>query len=293
MHKKAYENFKSTIHKEKGLTLTNISVMCIALVIMATFLTIGIMLNTVIKNLEQQAQVTVFFKDEYLEPSIMELKASLEKDERIKEVQYVSKQQAFEIFKDLNKSEPILMELASANILPASLEIKTKAISDLEPIAEEMRKKDGVEEVKFFKEVIQQFKNWSTVVYSAVSIITVLVLLVAYGVILATIRLTINSKGKELEILKLVGASNDYVKQPLMYQGVFYGLSAAILTSLLLLIGTGVTYYFNSGLVIQLFFGLTTNLLIFWAMVSAILVLSGAAISYLGTSTAIKKYLKY
>ena len=95
----------------------------------------------------------------------MSLKSKLESDKRVATVKYVSKEDAFKIFSEINKDEPILLQSISPSVLPASLEVKTHNLSDLSPMADDLSKTDGVEEVRFFKDVIQRFKQWSSIVY--------------------------------------------------------------------------------------------------------------------------------
>jgi len=118
-----------------------------------------------------------FFKDEFGEDKILSFKSNLESDSRVLEVNYISKEQALEIFKEINKDQPVLLESISANILPASLEIKTRKISDLEPLTNELQSKEGVEEVRFYKDVVERFRSTSNAVYIVGFVLVVVFLL--------------------------------------------------------------------------------------------------------------------
>src|SRR3989344_8488924 len=154
-----------------------------------TFLLLGIFIyviaisQTALRYLEQQVQLSVFFKDDFVEQSILQLKSQLEADRRVSTVKYVSKDDAFKIFSEINKNEPILLESISPSILPASLEVKTYNLADLSPMAEQLNQTQGVEEVRFFKDVVQRFKQWSSIVYIVGFLLVVVFFIISYSVI--------------------------------------------------------------------------------------------------------------
>lgn len=292
---KTIETVVANIKREKLLSISNLLVMTVTFVVLGLFIEIILYSQTAIKLLEQQAQITVFFKDDVPEAKILELKKQFEGDERILAVNYVSKEDAFNIFKELNKDEPVLLESISANILPASLEIKSKNISSLGSLASEYQSIDGVEEVKYFEDVIERFKYWSNIIYIIGFVTLAILFIISYSVIIVTLRTTINSKGVELEILKLVGASDRYVKVPLIYQGMLFGGFSAFLASLFLILGsifTRVLGFLGSGLDIYLA-SVKLDTLVFSVLLSVVLFLSGVFLGYLGSLTAVKKYLQY
>jgi cell division transport system permease protein len=291
-----WRNLFINIKREKLLSLSNVFVMTLTFILLGLFIQLVVFSQTALRSLEQQAQVTIFFEDAYTEENILKYKDQLEADERIYEVAYVSKEQAFEIFIDLNRDEPILLESISANILPASLEIKTKDISDLSALAIEFTAKEGVEEVRFFEDVVERFRYWSNIIYIVGFSLVAIFFVISYAVVIVTLRTTIHSRGVEWEILKLVGASDYYVKAPLVYQGVFFGSLSALIAGVVLMLfslSTNFLGFFPDGISIAFLTDLTISNLAFSLLLSLVLVLSGAALGYIGSLTAIKKYLRY
>jgi cell division transport system permease protein len=293
---KEWTHLIQNLKREKLMSLSNMFVMTITFLLLGVFINVIVFTQTALKYLEQQAQVTVFFKDDFSEQYIMDFKAGLEKDSRIAAVSYISKEEALRIFKEINKDEPILLESISAGILPASLEVSAKNIASLKLLSEEFRQKDGVEEVRFFEDVIARFKMWSTVIYIVGFLLVVIFFVISYSVIIGTLRTTINSKGMELEIMKLVGASDSYVKNPLVYQGVFFGLvSSSIAALIMLIVGIVLTALgvFSQGVTLGFLPGIMINVLVFTFILVLVLILSGFLLGYYGSGAAIKKYLKY
>ena len=263
---------------------------------MGIFVGVVVLTQTGVKQLEEQAQITVFFKDDFSQDKILNLKEGLEKDARILQVTYVSKDNAYKIFSEINRNDPTLREAISADILPASLEVKAKKIANLDVLATEFGKIDGVEEVKFFKDVVDRFRFFSSVSYIVGAALIAIFLVISYAITSATLRTIINFKGAELEILKLVGASELYVKKPLVFQGIVFGLvggsSAAVVLCTLY-----ISVFFNllkfNELTLVGFLPFKVNVFVFTAIFGVVIVLFGTLFGYLGSARAIKKYLVF
>lgn len=293
---KVWENLKYYLQKEKLMTVSHFLVMGITFLLLGLFIDVIVLSQTTLKYLEDQAQITIFFKDEFGEDKILPFKDSLVKDGRIASVTYVSKEEALRIFKEINKSEPVLLDSISASVLPASLEVKAKNISNLDQLAEEFKKSDGVEEVRFYKDVVQRFRSVSSAVYIIGFLLVVAFFIISYSVIVSSLRTTINSRGTEVEIMKLVGASDSYVKSPFIYQGVFISLvSAASASIVIILLGVAMSKWgvFSKGLSLGFIPGFFIDPILFSIILSLILLISGFLLGYFGSSSALKKYLKY
>ena len=296
MQDRYLKNTFLNIKREKLLSITNVFMMSMTFLILGVFVTVIVVSQSVLRNLEQQAQVTIFFKDDFSEDRILEMKKQLSDDDRIFAINYVSKEDAYNIFREINKDDPILLESVTSSILPASLEVRGKDLSNLPKLAEEFGKLDGVEEVRFFEDVISRFRSFSTAAYVIGFVLVFVFLVISYSVVISTLRTTINSKGTELEILKLVGATDAYVKMPLIFQGIFYGVTASFLAGLFLfvtIIILGQFGYIPSSFGLGFLPNLAMSPLLFSFVLWFLLVVSGSLLGYLGSFFAVKRYLKY
>lgn len=287
---------KETFRKERVLSFANLLIMTITFLVLGVFLITVFISQSTLRYLEQQTQVTAFFRDDFPESSILELKAQLENNERVANVEYISKEEALKIFMDINKDEPLLIEGISADILPASLKVRTKQIGDLQLISEELSANNGVEGVKFFKDVVLGFQRIAGIIYISGFILTAVFLFISYSAIVITLRTYINRKGTELEILKLVGASNEYVQAPIILQGVFFSLTSSIIAALLLFIGSLIATLmgaFGEGLLIPFTVNLKISFILLTGIMGIILLGSGFLLGYFGSKKTVKKYLKY
>lgn len=296
INKKELTRAIKSVKKETFLSLSNMLIMIITFFILGTFIHIIAITQTTIRELEGQAQLTVFFKDEFSEEGILSIQNEYINDERIESINYVSKQRAYEIFSEVNKDDPILFESIDANILPASLEIRTKNVLDLNQINDEFISRDGVEDIRYFKDIIDNFKTWSNIIYIAGFIILLVFIFISYSIILYTLKLTITSKGMELSILKLVGATDSYVKNPFLYQGMLFGFISSFISGLILMLVSTIMFFsgfLSQGIKLGFLYSITINPILFSFLVLLLLLLFGISLGYFGSYFAIKKYLKY
>jgi len=184
---------------------------------------------------ESRPQVTAFFKDAATDNTATKLKESIEAVVAVESSQYVSKNQALEIYQDQNKDNPLLLEMVTADILPSSLEISTKNVDDLEKVAELMQKDQEVEEVVFQKDVIDTLRTWVNGIRIAGLSLSFVLLTTSLITIVIILGLKFTARKKEIETLSLLGASTWYIRAPFVYEGVLYGLLGAFL-------GWGTTY---------------------------------------------------
>ena len=292
----SFERIKETFQKEKVLSFANILTMTITFLVLGIFMLIVFISQSTLSYLEQQTQVTAFFKDDFSEESILALKGTLEQDDRIAEVEYISKEDALKIFSEINADEPLLLESISANILPASLKIRTKKLENLKIIAEELSPNEGIEGVKFFEDVIVKFQKIANIVYIVGFTLTAMFLFVSYSAIVITLRTYINKKGTELEILKLVGASNDYVQRPIITQGIFFSFTSSVIATVLLVSGAllaSALRISSAGLAVPFLPEIKVSLILVTAILGIVLLLSGLLLGYLGSKNTVKKYLEY
>lgn len=287
----------NAIKKDKFLSVAIIVSMIATFLILGSFITTFVFTQTAVKSLENEVMVSVYFKDDFSTQSILSLKEKLSKDVRISDVRYVSKEDAFKIFTLLNKGDKLLLESVTASILPASLELKAVNISDIETIATEMRKESGVEDVRFFKDAVNRFKMWSSIVNMVGLTVVGVFLFISFSIIVIALRLTISAKGVEISILRLVGASEDYVKKPLVAQAVMYSLLSSFIAFVLLFITLNFLVFeplFRGEKLTILSYipSLQIGSFLYSVVLGIFMLLSSLILGVLGSTTAIKKYLK-
>ena len=182
--------------------------------------------------------VKVFFADDANAAQINKVRMRLESDARIKPdgVVFISKAEAL---KEMQRKYPDLTENLPGNPLPASFRITPKHGEDVPAIGEELQraKLAGVDKINWGKKESRDVLRVARVI-EAFFLAAVVVLLIASTLLIAnTIRLSIFSRRREIEVMKLVGATNWFVRGPFMLEGLICGFVGSIAAIMLLLLG--------------------------------------------------------
>jgi cell division transport system permease protein len=238
-------------------------------------------------HVKSQLEVKVFFVEEVKPKQVNAVRVYLEKDQRVKEFRFVSKADAL---KQMQKKYPELTANLPSNPLPASYEIAPRRAEEVKAIATDLRaqKFAGVERIKDGQQTSKRILQVARVI-EAVFLVAVLVLLAASVLLIAnTIRLSIFARRREIEVMKLVGATNWFVRGPFMLEGLLCGAVGAAAAVVLLLLGKEIAlpailgHIDTSDDVRALGFTLT----------ALILVGVGLAVGALGSGITLRRYLR-
>lgn len=226
MHLKTVAKYlrRSPYQAVSALMIMTLTFFTVSMFAFLTVVSIGL-----IDYLESRPQLNVFFTDLATIEEIQSLKNELEATGKTISVRYVSKEEALSIYQQQNKGEPITLDLVTADVLPASLEIQTSQaeyISTLIPIVE---KADNVEQIVYQQEIVDRLITVTNALrVGGVAIISIL-MVVSIFVILTIIGIKITIRREEIEIMRLIGASNWFIRAPFLLEGMFYGFVGAVI----------------------------------------------------------------
>ena len=177
----------------------------------------------ILSYVETRPQVIAYFDAKTEEKSILSIKTAIEKTGKTASINYVSQQEALKIYRDLNKDNPLLLEMVSANFLPASLEVYAKKPAYLSEIATYLKSQDTVEEVNFQKTIVDKLVTLTTILRRVSTGLFLFLMLISVVVLITTTAFKISVKRDEIEVLQLIGASKWYIRKPFIAEGVFFG----------------------------------------------------------------------
>ncbi len=198
-----------------------------------------------ISYFESRPQLTVFFKDATTREEIAALEDQLSSTGKTSLVTYVSKEEALEIYREQNKSDPILLDLVTSDILPASIEVQATQAEYLSELAGVVKDSDKVEEIVFQKDIVDTLISWTNAFRKiGIGVIGILVT-VSVLVIITIIGIKITVRREEIEIMRLIGASNWFIRAPFLIEGMFYGLVGSLIGGS---IAIGLFYYLTPSL---------------------------------------------
>lgn len=185
---------------------------------------------------ETRPQVTVYFQTKTPTNDIFKIRDSLMSSEKVQSIKYVSKEEAYKIYKELNRDNPLLLEMISADILPASLEIFAKKPSYLPELADFLKKQPGIDEVNFQKDILDRLLTLTNILRKTTIVFFLFLILLSILVLTTTTLFKVALKKDEIELLRLLGATNFYIKKPFLIESVLFGLAASIISFVIILI---------------------------------------------------------
>lgn len=230
-------NSRSTKTALKHIRRSPYQSLAAILIMMLTFLSISVFAfivfgsSAILNYFESRPQVTAFFKDGTTEQNIYELRNQLEQTGMVSTVKYISQQQALQIYKQQIRNEKdasLLLDLVTADILPASLEISTVKIEDLGPVAQILQKSPYVSEVIYQQDVISKLTRWSNAARIIGILLIIVLTVVSIFIMMTVIGFKVSQKRDEIEIMKLLSATNWYIRWPFMFEGILYGIAGTI-----------------------------------------------------------------
>lgn len=220
--------------RNRWMSLASIGAVAAALIITGSFLLMSVNFNYVLQDVESQVEITAYLKNSVKEEAIYPMKSQILSFDGVKEVKFVSRQEALEDFKK-QVGEDLLEGIK--NPLPDQFRIKVKDPQDIARIAKEIEKFEEVDEVKYGKGVVEKlFKIINWLRYVGV-IIMVVFAAISVFIISNTIRLTVFARRKEINIMKYIGATDWFVRWPFLIEGMTLGLIGSAIAVLLLAVG--------------------------------------------------------
>ena len=278
------------IRRYKWLTVTSLLVMTLTFFLTSIFVMAAFGSSRIMKELEARPQITAYFQDDASEQEILAVKQELEATGLTLSVEYVSKEEALTIFMGLSQEDPALLEGISSNVLPASLEVKAKNLADLPKLAEALEQEPLLEDLQFYKDVVEKFRRLTETARLVGLALVGTLSIISLLIILVTIGMAITSRGEEIEIMRLVGASNWQIRGPFLLQGALLGIISAVASVALLYLLLPFLIPYISGALAGISLPQTSPAFLVGLLIGE--ASFGALIGSFGSWIAIRKYLR-
>ncbi len=247
--------------------------------------------DQLLKYFEARPKILAYFKDDITLEAIDQLKQELLATGKVKEVTYVSKEEALAIYKKETEDEPRLAEFVFSQTLPASFDISVSEIKHMKEIADFLKKQPGILRVDHLEDVTDRLMAWtgSTRLVGIVLISMLAINLIFISLFIISLRAYIHRE--ELHILALIGASRWFIYQPFLWEALFYGVLAPILA--------GVATYLSLPYLAGVYQDLLRDVLVLPIPLFTFLTFVGVAMgvgvvtSTLGSILAVRRYLRF
>jgi cell division transport system permease protein len=192
--------------------------------------------SQVIGYFETRPQIIAFLKEESEQKEISELHNRLQSDGRVKGVTYVSKEEALEIYKNATSDNPLLSELVSPSIFPASLEVSLSDLTFTQEVIDQLKQENIVDQIGFtaslggedrLSEAVDRLKSITFYVRIGGGIFATILVGVSFLVLIVIIGMRMTTRRGEIEILELIGATRAFIRSPIILEAIIYGLVGA------------------------------------------------------------------
>jgi cell division transport system permease protein len=223
------------------LSATASLIMVVTLTVLTSLLLVFDMTNFAISNVQQRVDISIYFRPQVTEKQILAIGDKLKALPEVAAVEYVSSRDALDIFRQKHVNEPEVLEALNQvgeNPLPATLQVKARQLTQYQKINEYLKSPEysifiSSANYEDNRNVIERLTTILDFVKKAGIVLAIFFSAVALLVVFNTIRLTIYNRREEVEIMKLVGATNWFIRWPFIVESIMYGVVGTIITILL------------------------------------------------------------
>ncbi len=287
--------------RNKIVSFAAVLVMTMSLLVLSSLIFLNSVLGFSLTQLQERVDVNIYFLPDTPEQEIVDLNEKLALIPEVRDIVYVSREEAFLDFKQRHSDDDLInrsLEELGDNPLGASLNIRAWESTQYEAVIAAIESEpvvansEFVERINYYdnKSLIDRLNQFSVTVKTVAYAVTLFFALIVIFVVLSTMRIAIFSSRSEITIKRLVGAEHRYIRGPFIVVGGLYGLFAGIVTIIALYPLTswvgGYTKTFFGGMDIAQFY--TINVL----KIGIIVIGTGIILGILSSFIAVKKYLK-
>lgn len=285
--------FKSVI-RNFSLSIASISCITITLIVVSVSIIISFNVENFTESIKKDVTVVIYLKGDVNEEKRNVIKEAINDTSNVASLEFKSKEETAEEFKKDNEIISSFLESLGAekNPLLDSYMLKVKDIEIIGDTVDILKKIDGVDTVNYGEDIIAQL----VVVFDVISKVSmgsvIALVLVTSFLISNTIKLTIQTRKTEIEIMRLVGASNSSIKIPFIIEGLFLGIIGSVIPIALTIYGYNSLYGFFNGKIFNSSLAKLITPNPFVIHISLLLLAIGILVGMFGSYRAVKKYLK-
>jgi cell division transport system permease protein len=219
--------------RHRAMSLAAVFAAAVMMLMLNGFVIVVSNLNVALGALEQKVNVIAYLKDDAPPAEITRLQERLRANALVADLTFLSKDDAMARLKQQLADRRDLLEMVPGNPLPASVEVRLKDANRISDLAAQLRREGVVEDVTLQQDVVDNLLRITNFARAAGIVMVVSLVGITLFVIVNTIRLAVYARRQEIEIMKLVGATDWFIRWPFVLEGVLCGLLGAALTSAL------------------------------------------------------------
>lgn len=281
-------------------TLGSIITIFLSLLIIGIFCIAGAVVNNVVASVENQVSITAYVKDDASEDAIAKVENQIRNYSGVESVSFTTKDQALENFRKSTSNPEIVDQLDGQNPLPASIDVQLSDAQSVSDIASTIlanqdfvnicdNPSDPSDSLQYGQKTVDKLFSLTNAIRTAGIALIALLIVIAFIFINNTIRLAILARRKEIAIMRLVGASNGFIRGPFLAEGSLHAIIGAILAILLLEVTRNLVLPQMAIALPWLPINISIGMFL---LIYVALLIAGLVIGVLGSLFAMRRYLK-
>ncbi|KHE71332.1 permease-like cell division protein FtsX [Halobacillus sp. BBL2006] len=278
--------------RNRWMSVASISAVTVTLLLVGVFATLLLNLNDIGTQIEEDVEVRVFIDRTTDQQGQEQLEEKIGNISEVSSVEFQSKEEGLDqLIDSLGNEGEVFESLKDENPLNDVFIVKAQNPQDTIQVAQSIEDFKNVEKVEYAKETVERLFNVMDMARNVGLAIIAGLLFTAMFLIANTIRITIVARKREIEIMKMVGATNWFIRWPFLFEGILIGILGSVIPIALVIFGYDYLYSEITTRYPTLFIDLLP-VYPFVFEVSSILILMGVIIGLWGSFTSIRKYLK-
>lgn len=284
------DSFKS-IGRNFSLSMASILCNTITLIIVAVAIIIAANIETSTRSIKSEMNIVAYLKHSATEEEIQNVESELNNLNNIKNIIYVSKEEQKKQMSEYSDTFETILNYLDENPLLDSYIIYVKDVTKFTETAETIKTIPNIETVQYGDGIVDEIVESFNIIEKVTIGIVIALILVTSFLIGNTIKLTIYSRKSEIEIMRLVGASNTTIKLPFIFEGFILGIIGSIIPICTTIYGYVILYNTMNGYIFSEMLKMI-NPYNFVFYVSGILIVIGALVGMISSARTVRKYLK-
>lgn len=213
------------------MSLASVFAITAMLLILGVFFLLIINVNTAAESVKKDYNtIEIFLQDQTDETASQQLMTEITGWNDVASVKYRSKDEALQILKERWGESGYLLDSLESNPLPNSIVITVKNLEGADKIAQNAKKLNGIEDVKYYKDTVDKLLKVTRGMKIAAMVIMAFLVIVSVVVVSNTIKLTVLARSEEINIMKYVGATNWFIRGPFLAEGIIIGIVSALIS---------------------------------------------------------------
>lgn len=272
-------------------SLAAIIIMIVTFLITSAFILSAVISQRAITYLEKQPKLLIFFQQDITsEDQIKDMEDGLKATGYTTDIKFVTKEEANAIYQELNKDDPLLLELVTPDILPASVEVSLSDSRYLSEVVKTVKDDQRIFDIASPEEVVKNLISITGTIRIFGTILILVLILESILVIIMITAMRIAIRREEIQIMSLVGASSWYIRKPYLAEGAIYGfigaaISVIVIYALLFSFTPALARYFAGAQIFPIPIWQLATIAIFQMIL-------GVGIGTLGSFLAVLRYLR-